>query len=246
MCTLSLFRGAKGYQVFMNRDERHDRIPELRPKVICDQHGIFGPLDPESGGTWIAYNQKGYWGCLLNGYFEDELDASINYSSRGEILPEVLSQEDPLSYVRGINPACYPSFRLLVGSADSHLLLVWDGQEYRETAFHSSHDDRAFFLSSSSWRQDAVIEIRKELFQRWIAQNPERDEGIPGFHYSEEPDPETAPLMTRSYSGTKSITTMRIGTDDIEMSYWQVSGGVSDLPCVIGAIDATPVSMEVY
>lgn len=228
----------------MNRDERHDRVPELRPKVICDKRGIYGPLDPESGGTWIAYNQKGYWGCLLNGYFEEKLDASINYSSRGGILPEVLSQDDPLAYVRGIDPARYPSFRLLVGSADSHLLLVWDGQNYRETAFHSSHEDRAFFLSSSSWRQDAVIEIRKELFQRWIEQSSECGEGIPAFHYSEEPEPETAPLMTRSYSGTKSITTMRIGTADIEMSYWNASDGVFDLPRVIGVIDAVPVSME--
>ena len=48
MCTLSLFSTSDGYRVFVNRDERHDRMPELAPRVIDAAHGTYGPIDPVS------------------------------------------------------------------------------------------------------------------------------------------------------------------------------------------------------
>jgi hypothetical protein len=205
----------------MNRDERHDRRAELPPRIICADPAISGPLDPESNGTWMAYNERGYWGCLLNGYFEADTNSSTGQESRGGILCELLSQRDPLDAAQKIDPSRYPSFRLLVGSAHAHKLLTWDGQNYAQTPFHATHQDRIFFLSSSSWKQDEVIELRKGLFWGWVADNPSAGDEIPSFHFSQEPNPAAAPLMTRSYSGTKSITTMDICAERIAMSYWK-------------------------
>lgn len=204
----------------MNRDERHDRAAELPPQIIRADHTVFGPLDPRSGGTWIAYNDKGFWGCLLNGYVEQEPLKRNAYESRGQILPNILSQDNPLMAAQTIDSSHYQSFRLLVGSANSHKLFMWDGKNYAETTFHALHEDRVFFLSSSSWRQDEVIAIRKRLFEEWIKNNPNGGSEIPDFHCSQEPHAEAAPFMMRSYSGTKSITAMEISNDNIAMSYW--------------------------
>ncbi len=52
MCTLSIFKLEKGVILFMNRDERHDRASEHPPQLLAPD--IYGPKDPQSGGTWIA------------------------------------------------------------------------------------------------------------------------------------------------------------------------------------------------
>lgn len=219
MCTLSLFRTDDGYQIFMNRDERHDRPSEHPPKVLCDTHRVFGPVDPVSGGTWVAYNERGFWGCLLNGYFEEEGHDYSGYQSRGGILLEVLSQDDPLAYAAQIDTAGYPSFRLVIGSAAAHKLFVWNGKVYGERAFHARYNDEAYFLSSSSWEQADVIQRRKALFEAWLRENGVPDGGIPSFHYSRAPSPESAPMMHRSYSRTQSITAMDVSESGIEMTY---------------------------
>ena len=70
MCTVTLLRQSNGLRLFMNRDEAHSRKPALKPKLMVEESKVYAPIDPQGGGTWIAYNEKGYWGCLLNGYFE--------------------------------------------------------------------------------------------------------------------------------------------------------------------------------
>lgn len=227
MCTLSLFRTANGLRVFMNRDERHDRPSELPPRLITAENGVFGPVDFLSGGTWIAYNQNGFWGCLLNGYFDDEDNAisGATYTSRGNILPTLLSQNDPIEAAKKFNPKGYLSFRLLIGSANDFITYQWDGTAYKETGFHGHYADRAFFMSSSSWKQEEVIAIRKQIFTDWIDENSDNLEHlveIPCFHYSTEPEPESAPLMMRDYSGTKSITTLDIRAAGTTMGYHKV------------------------
>ncbi len=224
MCTLSLFQTKNGFRVFMNRDERHDRTPELSPRVIKAKNNIFGPVDPVSNGTWIAYNKHGFWGCLLNGYFENENTTPHNntYTSRGAILPSLLMNDNPLEAAKTITPTNHLSFRLLIGSPTHYALYEWNGQTYREIDFHAHHEERAFFLSSSSWKQDKVIEIRKGIFEQWVSKHTTPPEHIPDFHLDTRPTPESAPLMTRSYSGTKSITALNIENNSVTMHYHKV------------------------
>ena len=224
MCTLSLFRKQNGFRVFMNRDERHDRVPELPPQIIKPEHGIFGPIDPQSGGTWIAYNNQGFWGCLLNGYFEDKDHSAYlrKSKSRGEILPTLLSSKNPLKAAKDLDATPYMSFRLLMGSATEIALYEWDGTTMSEIGFHANHADQAYLLSSSSFQQDQTIEIRKALFMDWVQNNTGVPENIPEFHYSQNPSPEYAPLMMRSYSRTKSITAMDISENAISMDYHKI------------------------
>lgn len=229
MCTLSLFRTPDGYRVFMNRDERHERAEEKPPQKICDDHSIFGPLDPKSEGTWIAHNDQGFWGCLLNGYFEQDQGGYEGKKTRGQILPFLLRQDQPLQAIEDLDASEYPSFRLLIGSHDTHRLFVWDGERYSEEEFHASHNDQSFFLSSSSWNQNEVIDIRKALFKNWVEEHSAPNGSVPEFHYTQVPNPESAPLMYRSYARTKSITALDITPDTIEMSYWLAPDDFQDI-----------------
>lgn len=224
MCTLSLIRKGDGIRLFMNRDERHDRAPELSPRLLSPQNHVVGPLDPVSGGTWIAFNEHGYWGCLLNGYFESDQSQSnaMGCVSRGEILPKLLTQVDPLVAVESLDASRYLSFRLLVGIQDRFRLLQWDGKTFGDTQFHLNYEDQAYLLSSSSWQQDKVIELRKIQFRRWLQHASYTSNGIPSFHFSKQPNPLSAPMMLRSYSGTKSITSMDVTGKKVIMGYQTV------------------------
>lgn len=203
----------------MNRDERHDRAGELAPQIMDEQYGIHAPLDPVGGGTWIAYNNAGYWACIVNGYSENVITPDTDYKSRGHIIPEILANQDPLSYAENFQPKNYLSFRLIVGSQDDVNVYSWNGQDYCSTGFDGTHNtDEAFFISSSSWEQAKVIGIRKKIFAEWAKNNTTPDD-IPEYHFSSSPDQESAPFMYRSYSRTKSITTMNIQNADITMSH---------------------------
>ena len=218
MCTLSFFRNpAGGYFIYMNRDERHDRPKALAPQALSPLNKIYGPLDPPSGGTWIAHNDEGYWGCLLNGYFDEET-MPTPAKSRGDILLELLKLKDPLSAIADFDPTPYASFRLIIGSPTKHTLWVWNRKDYRPEAFHAEHQNRAFFISSSSWNQDEVIQHRVSLFKDYV-QSGSKGESLPNFHRSQEPNQQSATMMYRSYSATQSITQLTVTQDSTSMEY---------------------------
>ncbi len=220
MCTLTLFKCDDGYHVYMNRDERHDRTPEQPPQTLRQKYDVSGPQDPVSAGTWIAFNKNGYWGCMLNGYYEDASQTPVPKKSRGQILVELLNHENPIEQAEKLNASDYLSFRLVIGSLNEHKLFIWTGKEYKESEFLSQHNEKAFFLSSSSWEQGDVTQIRKDMFENWI-KNTSEDEykKTPDFHYSTAPSLEQAPMMLRSYSGTKSITSMHITAHERAMKH---------------------------
>lgn len=223
MCTLTVLKRSDGMSVFMNRDEHRSRTPELPPQMIDPEHGIFGPIDPAGGGTWIAHNRHGYWGCILNGYMEKTFNPPpLKLQSRGLILPHVLAQTDPMAAALALDTQQYQSFRLVMGSVDRVVLLVWDGQTLSQQPFHEEVADCAYFLTSSSWAQERVIAARCALFRAWIqghATDLGRKIDLPSYHLSSQPSPEEAPLMTRSYARTKSITGLNITANGTDVTY---------------------------
>ena len=214
MCTTTLYRKSDGFQIIMNRDERLDRPEETPPQEL--RPGIFGPCDPVSGGTWIAHNADGYWGCLLNGYYETEQPKGRK--SRGTILLDFLSKQDPFDSVREFDASPYSSFRLVLGSPTQAKLYIWDGCTFSHQDFYASYKDRAYFISSSSFRQSEVIAHRKALFLNAMKEKGEDLQGRLDFHTTQD-NAEIDPLMLRSYSRTKSITIMNIGKANSNFDY---------------------------
>ena len=251
MCTITLLRQPDGIRLFMNRDEAHSRAEAEAPQILASQYGVYGPLDPQGKGTWIAHNKNGYWGCLLNGYFESQaniqamtLDVkpqkevnTATLTSRGLILTALLSTDDPLQAMRDFDPSNYASFRLLVGNDKEFQLMQWDGENYTETKFHDQFMGKAFFLTSSSWQQKKVVQLRSELFKKWAISNlPNLDQyqNIPDYHLQSKLPLSQSPFMWRPVSATQSITALRISHQNISMEYQRITHEVPiDEPVVV-------------
>lgn len=242
MCTVTLLRQSNGLRLFMNRDEAHSRKPALEPKLLVEESKVYAPIDPQGGGTWIAYNEKGYWGCLLNGYFERPTEdkesvqsvVAVSYPSRGLILPKLLSSKDPLQAIEQFDPTEYASFRLLVGNAQEFTLKVWDGITYQDATFHHQVMDKAFFLTSSSWRQEEVIEARSALFKAWAKSHItslDNCSDTPEYHWRSNLPPAVAPFMHRPVSATQSITSLAISSDGIQMGYQSIDQEMHNQLC---------------
>lgn len=232
MCTLTVLKTPDGFRVFMNRDEALDRAPELPPAMLDADHGIVAPQDPQGGGTWIAHNGKGYWGCLLNGYAEQHpVVTAEGYTSRGVILPTLLAAENPFDAVAALQPERFLSFRLVIGSATEIALYCWDGVTLSRQPFAEEITGQAWFLTSSSWNQQAVIDSRSALFRSWMARQAVpfvATTGLPSYHLSSEPTLAMGPFMSRSNARTKSITELTIGAAGAKMDYqviapWQLA-----------------------
>ena len=232
MCTVTIYRRSEQLLVTMNRDERWTRASEMPPTLHQAKSGSeswIGPTDGERGGTWIGANSAGVVACILNAYADGDLEllGRSDVPSRGEIIPSLLDRDrkDVFRFVeRDLDPTPYPSFILMVAASDSGLIVRWtlgSGVEYE------SLDQGWNLVTSSWWRSNEVASWRRSRFEDWLESGSPFDGPLPSFNLLEEPgEREYSPFMTRSFSGTRSVS--QISTDrrrsDIEMRYWAREG----------------------
>lgn len=87
MCTVSWIRSRNGYELFCNRDEKHERAPALGPAIHQGQAGdrafrYIAPMDGHAGGTWISANDAALSLCLLNGAALSGSEGSLSDAGR--------------------------------------------------------------------------------------------------------------------------------------------------------------------
>ncbi len=87
----------------MNRDERLTRVPALPPQMFRsgDLLAVY-PHEPE-GGTWIASNERGITLALLNWNLRGGQSVMDNRSSRGSIIPHLITQHDVVDVTQKLN-----------------------------------------------------------------------------------------------------------------------------------------------
>lgn len=121
MCTLIIyFRVFERWPVVIaaNRDEFLAR-PALPPIALSEQPRIVGGKDLRAGGTWLAINEFGLVGGLLNRRSEQPADPRLR--SRGLLCLEALRYRkvsEALSFVEHEDPAAYNPFNLLLASRE--------------------------------------------------------------------------------------------------------------------------------
>lgn len=121
MCTLAIyFRVFDRWPVVIaaNRDEFLAR-PALPPTSLSQRPRIVGGKDLKAGGTWLAVNEYGLIGGLLNR--RSELPADPRLRSRGLLCLEALGHSgvrDALGFVDRQDPAAYNPFNLLLASRE--------------------------------------------------------------------------------------------------------------------------------
>jgi hypothetical protein len=232
MCTLTVFRGDDRLLLTMNRDERWERASEMPPALHLadgERRAWIAPADGERGGTWIGANDDGVVACLLNAYAEGDLElmGRPGVPSRGEIIPRLLalSRDEVFCQIdSGLEARRYPSFMLVVATGDEARVVRWLlGGEVEQTALGAGWQ----LITSSWWRPDEVAAWRQGRFDAWVANGAPFMGSLPAFNLLVEPGAEEhAPFMTRSYSGTRSLTQVELHhrRGVVHMWYWPRQG----------------------
>lgn len=173
------------------------------------------PVDPESGGTWIAVNDAGLVMTLLNVYpkrFDPATDVDPTLYGRGPIIPSLLhcsTLAEALDLALQIEHARYPAFRLVL--ADTHATYDLRFAEGLVMSTRKLISEGPLMFASSGLGDALVDRPRRELLfemfgnsSDWVAtQNAYHRHSWPGRR-------ELSVCMTRPEAKTVSHTVVEL------------------------------------
>jgi uncharacterized protein with NRDE domain len=242
MCTVSVVAGVicngqRWLRVACNRDELRTRPAALPPerRQVGDCRALL-PIDPASGGTWIAATSAGLGFVLLNVNSGVE-DVYAGKQSRGLIIPKLLDVADldnAIRRVATIDAQRFAPFRLVLVSQWELAEFLWDGaaaQLLRREALKA-----AAFFTSSGLGDSLVDGARRRVFERYLVRATPTREWQDALHRHYWPDrPELSICMRRADARTVSFTTFEIGPDGVTLDYHANAPGQSAKTCSLCA-----------
>ena len=222
MCTVTWLRADDGYELFCNRDERHER-GEAWPPAVHEEDGVHfaAPTDPDGGGTWIVVNSHGLALCLLNGYAQaDDLLPAASFTSRGLLVRELATARSPDDVALRLGTrslAGFRSFRLLVLAAGRPACAaVWDRATSRLT-----RESPELPLISCPVRTDEVRAARRDTLLRLVAEHGALDGTVlAAFHRSRHPAGWIWSVsMQHDVARTRSHSHVKVTAERVEFVY---------------------------
>ena len=229
MCTASLIElqgNTPGYRLVFNRDELRSRAPGEEPRWR-DFVGTraLAPLDPDSGGTWIAVNELGVTLAVtnVNPRPAPALPPASSLRSRGSLVPTLISSKTADSAVGAISDeqlSVFAPFRLLAIDLTSRGVRlvegIWDRVKWRVVE-HSTLP----ICFASSGLGDERVSGRLELFRACEVRTEKDQDAFHGHRWPTRP--EVSVLMSRDDARTVSITRVEVrklaGSPDVQMAY---------------------------
>lgn len=229
VCTIAL-----AWQVFedapilfgANRDEQHDR-PSESPAHRAWETEVVAPLDLESGGTWMGYNEHGLLVAITNRW--DDMDRTGD-RSRGLLVCDALAYEDAESAIqaveRELDGHVYDGFNLLAVDETAALLLE-SGEQRRvrtlEPGIHvvvnvgaNGDYDIPDGLDDEGTQQAENAERLRRVLRPEPGEEPdewlERTGGILGDH-------EYGVCIHENGFGTQSSSLIRMDTDGFQYEH---------------------------
>ena len=251
MCTVTVVAPSDRslrWRMACNRDELRTRAAGQPPvsRAAGDRRAVM-PIDPASGGTWVAVNDAGVAMTLLNVNRADAPAGGGPLKSRGLIIPDLVhngSARQSADSALTCDPADYPPFRLVIVDDCDVVSLYSDGQTMRDQRWPTT---AAPLLFTSSGLGDHLVEPpRRRLFEEFFHERPVDDYGArqDEYHRHRWPDrPHLSVCMQRSDARTVSLTIIERGDDGVRLSYLPVAPDQAgapvaiDLPCSDGAGD---------
>lgn len=226
MCTVTVvpyFRdGNSCVRVGCNRDELRDRPAAELPRVRCfaATRSIY-PLDPVSGGTWIAVNEVGLAFVLLNVNDGSVRQQYCPLRSRGAIIPTLLNcltLMSALGRLSSMEPSDYSPFRLLLIDRFAIAELHSDG---KKTRLLQSRRLVRPLLFTSSGLGDALVEFpRRQLFLGLFERNQDVRAQQERFHRHRWPDRRHLSVcMSRPEARTVSYSVADLTPDGVTFIY---------------------------
>lgn len=220
MCTVSWLQNEEGYVLLFNRDERHTRMP-AQPPVFFDQDGttICAPLDGDFGGTWVGLNEFGISVGLLNRYEDDLTESPSHFTTRGNIVRELLAgctMDDVQHRFQKLKLANFRPFTIFAIAPGCHVFKAdWNGRSLKLNPFA----DHTAPLISSSYDTARARATRRATYHTLTHRGVTLDTLL-RFHSSHFP--ETGPYSTcmhRADARTVSFTMIMVGPDGAALRY---------------------------
>ncbi len=211
MCTVTyLPLENEGFILTSNRDESPMRKTIPPQKYIENDVALVYPKDELAGGTWIGTSEKNRLVCLLNGGFENHQRNTYYRMSRGVVVKNILSVEDPVQYIEDFDFDNIEPFTVVLVDWGKELTtyeLVWDGTQKH---FQKLPQEPKIWSSSTLYTSEMKAE-RKEWFRDWLKDHKDYDqESILTFHQSTDKGTEGTTLkMKRPFVETVSVTSVK-------------------------------------
>jgi hypothetical protein len=207
-----------------NRDELRTRPAALPPVIrFVGARRVIMPIDPISGGTWIAVNDAGIAAALLNvnpGRGESGAPQAPTLS-RGALIPRIMgcwSLVEAERMLAATDPRRYPPFRLVLID-DRELAHFYSGG----AALRHEHEPLAEHphLFTSSGLGDALVEPpRRELFERVFTPDGDWESQQDAFHRHSWADRRHLSVcMERDEARTVSHTVVEIEPERVVLTY---------------------------
>lgn len=219
MCTVSWRDTPEGYDLFFNRDEKRSRAAE-QPPGRYEHAGVqfLMPTDSQSGGTWLATNDRGLTVCLLNDYANPwRPSPTAALYSRGLIVTraaDALTTDDVVARVRSQPLQNVAPFRLLaVPAGKEPLLLHWNGA----ALVPCRRPILPPVLTSSSFATVEVTAVRLATYQRMV-RAPDRPTVAELARFHRQHDPAAGAhsvAMSRPDAATRS--TIHVAVDRVRV-----------------------------
>ncbi|MEO0570804.1 MAG: NRDE family protein [Bacteroidota bacterium] len=225
MCTVSFLPLGKKICITSNRDEHISRKSNLIPTVeTLNGKKIFYPKDSGAGGTWFSLNEDGTVIVLLNGAFANHKRQPPYRKSRGLIVLDIISQDNTLKSIRGINLESIEPFTLVVFRNWELWELRWDGTQKHLKQLDSA---KAYLWSSWTLYDKGAQTKRNGYFERFIVENEVFDtEKILNFHRENHGDHENGFVIDRQNGlKTLSITQAVLEEQVIVLDHYDLDSG---------------------
>ena len=223
MCTVSFVSSGNTSFITSNRDEHISRPISFRPKKdVFNGCKLIYPKDPKAGGTWFAVNiSNGAVGVLLNGAFEKHVSTGKYAKSRGLILLDIISAEEPVFYIQDIYLDNIEPFTVILLDKGNLLEFRWDGilKHSKELDTTKNH-----IWSSATLYSTDVVKKREALFASFLTKHEyHTSEDIVNFHTTNNGDNENGFIIDRD-TGMKtfSVTQASISVDELVLDHFNL------------------------
>ena len=224
MCTVTILPLETGIRLAANRDESPARPAALPPGIVTiGPRQALMPIDPLSGGTWIAATDAGLMFTLLNIYTGPrDPNAPTPRVSRGTLIPWLASSEtleEAFARTQELNVADLAPFRLILADRGCVADLCWTGESCTRNALTPIMGP---ILFTSSGLGDGLVDPpRRALFAEFFAKGADRRDRQDAYHRHSWPDrPHLSVCMRRPEARTISLTIIELEAGCLRMDYY--------------------------
>jgi hypothetical protein len=217
-----------------NRDESPLRPAALPPTVVSvGKRQAIMPVDPQSGGTWIAATDAGLTFTLLNAYpSPHDRNAPPPRVSRGGIIPalcEATTLDEAFERTQSLKADDYAGFRLVLADRERCGDVYCTGGSCRRTA--PKIIETPLLFTSSGLGDSVVDSPRRALFEECLTEGPDLHLRQDAFHRHSWPERRHLSVcMSRPEARTVSLTIVELGVNEVRMDYFDDVPNLSSSP----------------